>query len=523
MEFDTEAQQAAYDNNVDLITAYFDSLGIESRPGTVINEMLVKPCAGVFAGSEASFSKTLDNLDIATAEDDYAELLLSNYGLSVKEAGPGGGYLILVTDSEEDLVIRSTVVFNVGSYDIILDRDYIGTLDYDEELSSDIYVPLRKYSESSYYMLIPATTFQDLEGELLPGTVVVPDQGVTGLVSSEIATPFVPVTNPVTLPELKRMVTQGVSAKILAGPEHIKALLTQSDAVPVTDVSVVGMNEPEMLRDSRNIFGASSGGYVDIYVRTAPFAHKKVISRSALRDSDGKYSVFINKDDAPGFYYVDSVSYNDATPTTDITMFDYAFGVDQSGESFKSNFPTPEDGRFTACQNCVVSFYYEGVPPEDTEPVFNVTLVYIPGIRDTQDFVTDPETRAPGSDYAVKAVVPVFMSVSLVVSYSASDARPDEDEISNLVADTVNSVPMGRQFLSGAEIAGVVQDKYPGSVVKLPVVMDGVIFDNAGQLIMRNSNDTFTVPFLPERGISHRTTAFMATPADIDVRIIGDK
>ena len=522
MDFNNTEQQAAYEENQALIASYLEGQNIDARPGTVINELVVKTCAGVFAGSEASFTKTLDNLDIQTAEDEYAAQLLKNYGLEVQSAGPGSGYMLMLSDSDEDLVIRKTVSFQTGSYTITLNRDYIGTKDH-SDVSSDIYLPLKKYNEELYYMLIPGTTVQDVVNPILPGTALVPSQEVTGLVSAEVATPFLTTQKSRTLDDLKEEVVNGVSAKIMAGPAHIKALLEESDDISVIDSSVVGMNDVEMLRDNKNIFGASSGGYVDVYVKTAEYAHSKEITKKAQRVSENRYSIFMNKDDAPGFYNVNSVVYGDNTKTSDITMFSYTFGADQSDAQFKSYFPEPADARFSAYQNCVVEFDYDGIPEDVSEPEFTVNVSYMPNIELVQDFVTDPETRAPAADYVVKAAVPVFMSIEVVVSYVITGDRPDTDAIRDKVAEVVNSVPQGQKFLSGAEIACAIQELYPESVVKLPVILDGFIFDNAGNIVYERSINTLVVPNLPERGVTYKTTVFMVNPTNIDVKIVGDK
>ena len=523
MNFDTAQQQAAYEENQALISAYLEARDLDARPGTVNNEFTVKPCAAVFAGSEASFSATLDNLDIQEAEDAYAAQLLKNYNLEVQSAGPGTGNMIMFTDSDEDLVIRKSVSFKAGSYNIILNRDYIGTVDYDAEISSELYLPLKKYNEELYYMIIPGTTLEDVTSSILPGTSLTPSQSVTGLVSAEVATTFLTTQQPRTLEDLKNEVANGVSAKIMAGPAHIKALLEESDEISVIDSAVVGMNDPEMLRDNKNIYGASSGGYVDIYVKTADYAHTKEFTKTAQRVSPGRYSIFINKDDAPGFYNVLSVAYGESTKTSDISMFSYTFGVDQTDALFQSYFPSAKDARFSPYQNCVVEFNYTGIDPDIDNPQFTVEVAYMPNIDAVQDFVSDPETRSPAADYVVKGAVPVFMSIEVVVSYPISGDLPDETIIQNTVAEAVNNVPQGQSFLSGAEIACAIQNIYPDVIVKLPVILDGFMFDNAGTLIYERSINTLTVPDLPEQGITYKTTAFMVNPSDVNVKIIGDR
>ena len=522
MDFNNKEQQSAYEENQALIASYLEAQNIDARPGTVINELVVKTCAGVFAGSEASFAKTLDNLDIQSAEDRYAEQILRNYGLETQTAGPGSGYILMLTDSDEDLVVRKTVNFLTGPYTIVLSRDYIGTKDY-SDVSSEIYLPLKKYNEEYYYMLVPGVTTQDVLNPILPGTSLEPSQDVTGLVSAEVASPFLTTRKSRTLDDLKEEVVNGVSAKIMAGPAHIKALLEESEEIAVLDSSVVGMNDVEMLRDNKNIFGASSGGYVDIYTKTAEYAHSKEITKKAQRLSQDRYSVFINKDDAPGFYNINSVIYGDNTKTTDMDMFSYTFGVDQSEAQFESYFPETKDARFSSYQNCVVEFDYPGIPEDVTEPLFTLEVSYMPDIALVQDFVSDPETRTPSADYVVKAAVPVFMSIEVVVSYNITGDRPDEQIIKNKVAEVVNSVPQGQKFLSGAEIACAIQEEYPESVVKLPIVLDGFIFDNAGDIIYERSLNTLVVPSLPERGVTYRTAVFMVNPSNVDVRIVGDK
>ena len=509
-------------NNEELITAYLKEAEIDSTRGTAVNSLVAKPGAAIFSAMSTEFRNALNNLDIQTAEDKYAEKLLKNYGLTPKSAGKGEGYLIVFTDTDDDLVVRNSVTFRAGGYTLYINRDYIGSTSF-SELSSAVYVPLKPYGEGLYYMMIEAFTTTDLDTPLLPGTEITSSQSITGVTGIEVATAFVATSRSLTLDDLKEEVTNGVSAKILAGPDHIKAKLMTSSDIPVLDTSVVGMNDAEMLRDSNNIYGTSSGGYVDIYAKTIEFPYKKEVVKKASIVGDSRYKIFINKDDAAGFYYIDSVSYKENTKTSDMGMFDYTFGVDTTDAIFVPNFPKNRDGRFSAFQNCSVEFEYTGVPEDDTEPEFTVDLIYSPSIDAIQNFVSDPLTRTPAADYLVKAAVPLFLSVAVNIAYNPSADRPDESTIKQAIASTINSIPMGQRFLSGAEIACAVTAIYPDTVVKLPVGIDAFIIDNEGSLVHSRSVDTLEIPFMPERGISAKTSTFMISPSDVSVGLIGDK
>jgi len=521
MDFETISEEQLASNEA-LVGAYLSEVGLDASEGTALNETAVKPPALLFTVTDTAFQTTLDNLDINTAADVYATRLLSNYNLVPQSAGQGTGFILLLTKSTEDLIIRNTVTFISGGYNIFLNRDYIGTLNYAASLPS-IYVPLRKYNDEYYYILVQGTTQGDMTTPLLPGTALTPSQSVTNLDSAEIAATFATVRQSKTLADLKDEVANGVSAKILAGPAHIKAMLEESDQLSVIDTSVVGMNDIEMLRDSKNIYGTSSGGYVDIYAKTLEYASSKEVLKTAVAVSPGRYKIMINKDDAPGFYYINSVSYNAITKTTDLGMFSYTFGVDISDAIFVPTFPDDKDGRYSEFQNCAVEFNYAGVAADDTAPEFLVELIYMPNIAAVQAFVSDPDTRTPSADYVVKAAVPLFLSIDLVVSYNSADTRPSETDIAEAVSTAVNSIPMGQRFLSGADIACAVTKLYPNTTVKLPVVLEAFMIDNEGVFRRERSINTLEIPSFPEQGITEKTATFMVNPSDVGVRLIGDK
>jgi hypothetical protein len=204
-------------------------------------------------------------------------------------------------------------------------------------------------------------------------------------------------------------------------------------------------------------------------------------------------------------------------------MFSYTFGVDTSDAIFTPTFPEQRDGRYSSFQNCEVVFDYVGIDAGDNEPEFTVELVYSPSIEGVQNFISDPLTSAPAADYVVKAVVPLFTSISINVSYSSTGERPDEDVIAEEVAKAVNNVPMGQRFLSGAEIACAVTNIYPDTVVKLPVSIDSFMIDNEGTIRSKRSNNTLDIPDLPEQGITYLTASFMVSPSDVNVSLTGDK
>lgn len=516
----TEIVEDIKNTNIELFTAALAEKNLDGGAGTALRGMVVEPASELNALNEAAFQATLNNLSIATAEDEYAEALLSNLGLRPKEAGEGAGFIIIITDSAEDLIVRQSTTFSGGGYDIFLARDYIGSL-ASSEFSEDVYTPLLRYDQNHYYMLVEGSTTQPMTKPLLSGTALAVDSALSDVSEIKTATEFQSTSRPVSLDELRSEVERGLAAKTLGGSAQIKALLTDSDEVSVLDVSVVGMNDPEMTRDHHSVYGASAGGCSDIYVRTTNYPSYITLLKTAERVGEGRFSVMFDKSEAPGFYFVKDINYGDLG-LVGAESISYSFGADTSSELLEHRFPDPISARYSAFQNCSVEFTYANVPDSDTEPLFSFRLLVSPNIRKTQDFISSENNRDVSGDYVIKAAVPILTSVEIRLSHISSLPPPAESDVAAVVASVVNSIELGRRFISGAEIASAVSSEFPDMVVKLPVVLESLTVQLDGGFHHKRSLATLEAPDLPNLGATHRTTMFTTGPDDVSVVIAGD-
>ena len=505
--------------NIELYTSLMADKGVDASPGTSVYGLVVEPAAELSSFVEQAFRDILDNLDISTAEDEYATALLSNLGLYERSAGIGKGSLIIVVSSGEDVVIRQSTYFTAGSYRIVLNRDYIGSTDTGD-LSDSVYVPLMKYDDNNYYMIVEGETVEDITTPLLAGTPTSALIDIENLVQIKTATEFKSSVSPVSLDDLRDSVASGVASKTLGGAEQIKALLTSEETLGVSDVSVVGMGDIEMTRDHDASYGAGSGGCVDIYIRTAGYPEKMVIRKTAVAVSDNLYKIFIDRREAPGFYMVSSMSYVESASKVDNGTISLEFGADVSGVERPPRFHKPIDARYSAFQNCEIRFECPAVVGDSL--LFDVELLVLPGVSTVCDYVRDPAIRDAASDYLVRAAIPCLLNVEVRISHEASAQAPDPHVIATQVTAAVNASAMGRGFLSGAELAEAVTAVYPDVVVKLPVVIEALTVLPSGSLHYQRSTDTFRLPELPDMGVGHKTVALFLKPDDVSVKISGD-
>jgi hypothetical protein len=278
-------------------------------------------------------------------------------------------------------------------------------------------------------------------------------------------------------------------------------------------LSIVGFGDPEMLRDRHSLWPGSTGGRSDVYVKPHTGILTKEIKRPGVwldREQNGTlWEIKIDKDAAPGFLYVASVSIA-GSPCQIVT--------DRRGHEACGTSPDikdPLEATYSAFQTAALVVR---APNWTIGHDFVVNLRYLEGIADAQERLSARGASSPAGDVLVKAAVPCITTARIDIQRHPRDPQVQEAAIREAVSVAVNNTGfVGR--LSAAHVMKVVSEHLDGAMAIKDISLGGKIRCPDGNIHMMPAGNLLTIPNDPARLVTPRTTVFFLDPADVEVHV----
>ena len=470
-------------------------------------------------------------LDPAVADVDTVNDILSNWGITRKEGTQAQGTLVIVVSEATSVTISSGANFEANGVVFSADNSYTSTTNTASTTDNDRL--MTELSDGNYMFTIFVTANSDgPTGKLNANTVVVPNDPITNYVTSYAASDFSGGISTETNTELMQQLQDGISAKALSNRINMRGLLRSlSQFSSVTNQSIVGYGDSEMLRDQHSIFPLSYGGRVDWYIRGQVDIDTVVVTKEATLMSintttnRGTWQFNLSKDDAPGFYEVRSILPYGATPvgTETFSITSEVRDVDLTGTEFIPDIKTQQEGSFTSYQTAAIQFIDSETDTTELAvgdiKTYSVNIAGSGHTKELQDYFGSREARCFGADVLVKAPIPCFVQVSMTVNKAASDADPDIAAMKNDIASVVNGTGfIGR--LDGSRILEVVNTYVQNSSSITQLDLIGRIFTPDYTNVWIRSGDSLVIPSTAGDMVSAKTVQFFIAVEDISINML---
>jgi len=266
---------------------------------------------------------------------------------------------------------------------------------------------------------------------------------------------------------LTARIQAGWSSRAWGNRASLEALLFEAFPSLVA-VSAVGAGAAEMLRDRHGLFPISSGGKVDLYVRTqALYATTTVTVTASLISkvgSVGTWQINLAAATVPGFYEVEKV----LLPSMASTATGFAPTADTRNFSltgdYQPDIAVTLEGVYSAFQTAQVQFADTTTDATALSPgvtaEYRAVVRYQPLIAELQAYLGASERSPLGADVLVKAAVPVFTSVAVTVLWPTGSTAPAAADIQSVLADSVNQSGFTSR-LSVAQVAAALRAVWP--------------------------------------------------------------
>lgn len=505
---------------------------VETGPGSVIHELLLKLAASIQNQQYNEITTLNQGNAITTAleslEDTYSPIIdkiASNYNTERSLGTIVTGKIKVTVDFEGNYnLLPTSAVFTQPSLGLnyLLKEEVRVTAD--PNLSA-ILNETRLYAENGFYYFIIDVVAENVgeEYQVSSGTVfsLTGDSFIESFVKAEAYGNFSSGKSPETDKKLIYKIKDNLGNSRFESAAGISKKFKETFS-GIQTLSVCGAGDDEMFRSKQNVFGISTFGKADIYVRSSLGMEIKEITKEAVKVvevADNIWELNILNSDIPGFYHIKSIlPVSDSINLTGtLEILDIVYGADiyanqRNNEIYTTLFKSNEglnyvEARFTKYQTAKITFRYDDSSTD--KALFKVQATYQPNILEMQDLLLSDNSRLACADYLVKAVTPCIVTLNIKLLKNRPTDTYESLNLQNLKKDIfsyVNSIPFGQELHASSLID--LCHNYNIKRVDLPIDMEGLILCPDGTNITIKDNDVLRIPKNLEKRITDKTTLY---------------
>lgn len=467
--------------------------------------------------------------DPTLADDTVVDEVLSNWGVTRKSGTKAVGPVTIELSIASSIVIPAGFAFQANG------NQYSSTATFTartaaEQVSSDTDRLLTQLSNGNWAFVIEVESDEiGAAYKLNSGDLIVPVRSVANYVTSYVTSGFSDGTDTETNTQLIEELQLGIAAKALSNRTNMRAYLrTIATFNSITNQSIVGYGDPEMLRDQHTIFPISYGGRVDWYIRGQEPVQRltKTITATCIEvgASSSTWQFSVDKDFSPGFYEINKIRrLVDANLNSGFEVVLDSRGNDLTGGGFIPDIATVAEGAYTAFQTTTIRFVDTVTPvlgliANQSTASYVCDVVGTPLIREIQDLVSSRDIRSYAADALIKAPVPCFVQVTVTINKTAGDADPDVAGIKNAIVAVINQTDFcGR--LDGSRIIDKIHNYLINDMSVTDMDLFGRIRRPDGTLQYLRDSDSLVVEDQPAKMVTAKTVQFFAEVAGVSVNV----
>ena len=467
--------------------------------------------------------------DPTLADDTVVNEVLSNWGITRKIGTKAIGPVTIELSTRTSVVIPTGFPFQANGNQYVSTATFTARA-FEAQVADSTDRLLVQLSNGNWAFVIEVESSEiGASYKLNSNDLIVPVRSVASYVTSYATSGFSDGTNTETNEQLINELQLGIAAKALSNRTNMRAYLrTISTFDSITNQSIVGYGDPEMLRDLHTIFPVSYGGRVDWYIRGQEPLQRVTKEVTATCVSVGAVSSIwqfsVDKYFFPGFYEIQKIRRKvDANLNSGFEITADNRGNDLTGAGFIPDIINIPEGAYTAFQTTTIRFVdtvtpVAGLVENQTTALYVCDVTGTTLIREIQDLVSSRDIRSYAADALIKAPVPCFVEVTLTINKAAGDADPDVTSIKTAIVNVINSTDFcGR--LDGSRIVEAVHNYLINNMSVTDLDLFGRIRRPDGTVQYLRDADSLVVPEQPARMVTSKTVQFFAEVTTVSVNV----
>lgn len=502
---------------------------LDLTPGSALEALLVDPeaylaAAALARGEQLELSSSLAAIvaGLADADDAAVDRLVSNYFLTRRGDSNASGSVKLVVEEPIPYQIPAGFAFTVNgarfvtpSSFLVYPPDAVGVIS-----GANVRRMTARPDNQFEFTITVQAEAAGPAGRLIAGTVLTIESALAGMVSAAVAADFAGGAARETNADLLARAAAGVTAKVLAGPEHIAATLAAEFAG--TRVAVVGVGSPLMRRDRSNLLGISTGGKQDLWVRTsdAPRPRTLRLPGTVVNATAKRVLISVPHVESVGLLRVLAIRLADTAAFGGDLPESVTIAIDQD-EPYRPALPTALDAAFSAYANLQVQFIESTSEVLTANQVrqYDVDVLAMPELASVHTFCVADGVRPAGQDILVRSAVPCSVAVQATVRVPATAITPDLVALRQAIVDTINALPFGTSSLSAFVVHRAIASLLPrGDVVDTS--LRGTILAPSGADLRLPASRDLAIPERPADLVGAANTFFACSLEQVELTLV---
>ena len=466
--------------------------------------------------------------DPSLADDGIVNEVLSNWGITRRIGTKAVGSVTIELDSARTITVPAGFLFEADGkrYETVVSfvsRTNIGQV---ATVNDRLLIQLNN-GNWAFTVEVEAAEV-GLEYKLNAGDLIIPNRSLVSYVTSYATSTFSDGTNTETNADLIDELQLGISAKTLSNRTNMRSWLRSIPSYgSVTNQSIVGYGDPEMLRDKSTIFPISFGGRVDWYIRgQAPLQRSTFEVTATLLSISRSKSIWqfpVRNTVFPGFYEVSKIRrLADSSLNSGFEILWDSRVNDLTGDGFIPDIRTVADGAYTAFQTATIQFEDTatdaGTMSVGDTSQYVCEITGVPLIAELQIEVSSRDVRSYAADALIKAPVPCFVDITFTINKAAGDPVPNIDAIKSAVVEGVNQTGfIGR--LDGSLLLDIIHNYITDDISVTDLDLFGRVRRPDGTVQYIRDSDSLVIEDQPERMVTAKTVQFFAEVPNVSINV----
>ncbi len=501
---------------------------LDLTPGSALEALMVDPEAYLasfhLARSEQlelSSSLAAITAGLVSVTDESVDRLVSNYYLVRRGDSLAGGPVRIVVEEPIPYSIPVGFTFSVNGLSFKTQESFrVYPPDAGTFAGSDVRRMVARSDQQYEFTITAQAATTGPASRLVAGTTLTIDNLLTGMVGASVAADFTGGEARETNDALLARAAAGVTAKVLAGPEHIAAAL--ADAFQGTRVAVVGVGSPLMTRDQANLFGISMGGKQDLWVRTTntPRTRTLRLTGTVVNATAKRVLISIPHVESVGVYRVTAIRPADLVAMGGDVPESVTIAI-SAQPIYRATLPTAAHAAFSAYADLQVQFLETTTDTLTVNQVrsYDVDVTYLPSLEAVHDFCTADAIRPAGQDILVRAAVPCSVAVQATIRLPAIAATPDLLVIKQAIVNAINALPFGTASLSAFVVHRAISALLPRGDV-IDTSLRGFILAPSGRNIALTTSRDLAIPDLAADTVGPANTFFACSIEQVELTLV---
>lgn len=467
----TNEQFTAATQQLQAFVQAYDSQ-LTTKKGSVVRELLVRPCAYIYAGIKNALDAFVQSTSIATliasqaTQDQLADNIASNY-FTQRIQGKRAKGTITIVASTPTVRISANTVFMVDSEPFVVEKTILVTGTQTSGDSGILYIAPRQLSDGTYLSSIPVVAQNQGYIELAKDSEVTTSTNIPGVLSIQLSSPITgggsTQTNAQMFTRIKMDYTSASDNSYA-----ISRLLKQAP-VPVLSSASLMADNPSMFRARNNNLQLSIGGMVDVFAKTQNQLQVTTVNvNSVVTGTTHKLTIDQQYTQVAGAIRVLSVALSDNTAIPDYTV-EFTSSAAQMGAA---------GARLSSYQQIQISFTNSSA----SSLACVVQLSYMPGINDLQSYIDGALISIPGRTNIIKSAVPVQIGLDCCISANGGLSEDQLNERRQAIASIIRQYPVGKRLLNFSQLHTAFTTLYPDNTLSLPATIRAWIPTRTGDL-----------------------------------------